>query len=418
MYTADADTAWSTVTAADPSLFDRSELVGLLESIERVRRVCNAVEVQAVRRSRELAESGVGEPPENLLTSSTGSSSRQARAAAAREQACEAMPAIEHALADGTLSAGHVDAAAVVHGRLDTDVASAFAEHAPDLANRAATVSVDAFERECRDLARHLQRQAETGAEVAELERQTAASEVTRWIDRSTGMHKTLISLDPLRDSRMWKVISAEVARERQRRQDDQRPSLSYACLQAAAVVAAVTAEPAESRTRRVPEVSVLIDLNALQGLAHDSGVICETDDGTPLPISTVRRLCCDAHIIPIILGSDGAVLDQGRRARTATAEQRTALAAMHRTCAFPDCTVNVSDCRIHHIRWWWKHHGPSDLDNLIPLCERHHHLVHEGRWGLTMTPDRAATFTRPDGTISTRRSTLDRRPRDTPMLT
>ncbi|NNE13173.1 MAG: HNH endonuclease, partial [Ilumatobacter sp.] len=54
--------------------------------------------------------------------------------------------------------------------------------------------------------------------------------------------------------------------------------------------------------------------------------------------------------------------------------------------------------CRIHHIHWWWKHHGPTNLDNLIPLCEQHHHLVHEGGWNLTMTPDRTATWTRPDG--------------------
>ena len=72
----------------------------------------------------------------------------------------------------------------------------------------------------------------------------------------------------------------------------------------------------------------------------------------------------------------------------------------MHRTCAHPDCTVGFSACRIHHVRWWWEHWGPTDIDNLIPLCERHHHEVHEGGWGLSMTPDRVATWTRPDGTV------------------
>lgn len=417
MHTTDAHTAWSTVTTADPSRLDRTELVELLASIERVRRVCNAIEVQAVRRSRALAETGAGEPPESLLASATGNSSRTARTTATRERACEAMPAIETALTVGKLSAGHVDAAAAVHGRLDSEVAAVFADHAHDLAARAAIVPVDAFERECRDLARHLQRQADTDAEVAELERQRAASSVKRWVDRSTGMHNTLLSLDPLRDSQVWKVINAEVARQRQHQQHDPTP-LPFAALQANAIVAVVTAPPAASPATRLPEISVLIDHGALVGEAAHAGIVCEADDGTPLPVSTVRRLCCDAHIIPIVLGSDGAVLDQGRRVRTATAEQRTALTAMHRTCAFPDCTVNTIDCRIHHIRWWWKHLGRSDLGNLIPLCERHHHLVHEGRWGLTMTADRNATFTRPDGTAFTQHSTLDRRPRDTPMLT
>ena len=72
----------------------------------------------------------------------------------------------------------------------------------------------------------------------------------------------------------------------------------------------------------------------------------------------------------------------------------------MHRTCAHPDCTVAFSACDIHHIRWWGEHHGPTDIDNLLPVCDRHHHLVHEGGWTLTMTSDRIATWTRPDGTI------------------
>jgi hypothetical protein len=418
MGTTDANPAWATVTNADPSLLDRPGLVGLLASIERVRRVCDAVEVEVVRRSRELADHGRGEPPENLLATTTGASSRSARTASTREQACDAMPAMESALADGTMSAGHIDAAAAVRARLDEPLAEQFADHANDLAHRARTVSVDVFERECRDLARHLQRHADADAEVAELERQHAASSVKRWVDRTTGMHNTLISLDPLRDSHIWKIINAEVAAHRQHRRDAGDPPLSFAALQADAVVAAIVAQPDASPRPRVPEVSVLIDYETLTGHAATAGIVCETDNGTPLPAATIRRLCCDAHIIPTILNSTSVVLDQGRRVRTATVEQRTAIAAMHRACGFPHCTVDITACRIHHIRWWWKHDGPTDLDNLIPLCEHHHHLVHEGRWGLTMTRDRIATFTRPDGTIHQTESTLDRRPHDIPMLT
>ena len=45
------------------------------------------------------------------------------------------------------------------------------------------------------------------------------------------------------------------------------------------------------------------------------------------------------------------------------------------------------------------------------PLCEQHHHLVHEGGWTLTMTPDRVATWTRPDGVVAHHGSTIDRTP-------
>ena len=182
MHTSSADQAWAAVTAADPARLDRDGLACLLSSIERVRAACAAVEVVAVRRSKALADRGAGEPAENLLTSATGSSSRQAHLATGREHACEAMPAIESALSNGSLSAAHVDAAAVVHGRLDPEAAAACADHAPDLAQRASTLNVDAFERECRNLARHLQQRADADAEVAELDRQRRASSVTRWV--------------------------------------------------------------------------------------------------------------------------------------------------------------------------------------------------------------------------------------------
>jgi hypothetical protein len=61
-------------------------------------------------------------------------------------------------------------------------------------------------------------------------------------------------------------------------------------------------------------------------------------------------------------------------------------------------------------VRWWWEHHGPTDLANLAPVCETHHHLVHEGGWRLTLDRDRVATWTRPDGTVWHTGPTTDRR--------
>jgi hypothetical protein len=161
---------------------------------------------------------------------------------------------------------------------------------------------------------------------------------------------------------------------------------------------------------RRLTEVSVLVDLATLVDGLHANG-ICETEDGVALPVSTMRRLCCDAKVIPIVLGDDGVPLDLGRTARTVNRSQRRALRAMHRTCANPDCDVPFSHTKIHHVHWWVRDEGPTDIDNLLPLCERCHHLVHEGGWNLTMTPNRVATWTRPDGTIHHQGSCIDRHP-------
>ena len=83
----------------------------------------------------------------------------------------------------------------------------------------------------------------------------------------------------------------------------------------------------------------MLIDWQKLVDDAAGVG-ICETDNGIPLPVATVRRLCCDAEILPAVLGADGEILDAGRSARTANRAQRRALRAMHRGCAHPDQTL------------------------------------------------------------------------------
>ncbi len=152
----------------------------------------------------------------------------------------------------------------------------------------------------------------------------------------------------------------------------------SFDQLKADAFMAIVTATPSVGG-RRPAELLVLIDLETLRNGVHESGV-CETYDGQPLPPATVRRLACDADIIPIVLDGDGRVVDVGRAKRLASADQRRALRAMHQTCAAPDCPVRFGDCDIHHLTEW-NQGGTTNLENLIPLCTKHHHLIHEGQW-------------------------------------
>ena len=121
--------------------------------------------------------------------------------------------------------------------------------------------------------------------------------------------------------------------------------------------------------------------------------------------------------IIPTVLGTEGAVLDQGRGRRVATADQRRALRAMYRTCGYPGCTVRFADCEIHHVIAWIRQRGPTNLDNLLPLCAKHHHDVHEGGWHLTLHPDRTITLHHPTGTKTFEGSTVDVAPTGTADL-
>ncbi|HEX5204112.1 MAG TPA: DUF222 domain-containing protein [Actinoplanes sp.] len=99
-------------------------------------------------------------------------------------------------------------------------------------------------------------------------------------------------------------------------------------------------------------------------------------DAGIQLSAETVRRLACDATVLPAILGGQSQVLDLGRQRRLFTGAVRRALNLRDQGCAFPGCDRPINWCHGHHIISWLDN-GNTDLDNGVLLCG-HHHVRHE----------------------------------------
>ena len=102
-------------------------------------------------------------------------------------------------------------------------------------------------------------------------------------------------------------------------------------------------------------------------------------DAGTHLAPETVRRLCCDGSVIPIVLGSNGEVLDQGREERYFTDAQTKRMWLRDGGCTYPGCDAPPQWADGHHLIHW-ADLGVSDLSNAALLCERHHTVVHQRR--------------------------------------
>jgi hypothetical protein len=95
-------------------------------------------------------------------------------------------------------------------------------------------------------------------------------------------------------------------------------------------------------------------------------------------------RARADREWVASIIAANGRrVIDVGRSSRTAPPRLRKALEIRDRTCRFPGCNVDASRTEAHHVIHW-EHGGLTDLDNMLLLCSRHHHLVHEGRWTIS----------------------------------
>ena len=151
------------------------------------------------------------------------------------------------------------------------------------------------------------------------------------------------------------------------------------------------------------PELIVVVDATA-----PDPNGLPTIDWGLPveLPLDVLRRCFDEAHVSCVIVRNGviihaPGVLDLGRTTRLANRAQRRALRALYPTCAIPSCDTRYELCKLHHVIWW-EHGGRTDLDNLLPLCVRHHHTVHDHGWQLKLTPDRHLTITYPDATTHT----------------
>jgi 5-methylcytosine-specific restriction protein A len=144
---------------------------------------------------------------------------------------------------------------------------------------------------------------------------------------------------------------------------------------------------------RHRPHVNVVIDLDDLEHRHGHASLL----DGAPLDSATTRQLLCDATIHRHVTDGPGVVLDHGRGTRTATNAQWNALIIRDRGCRFPGCDRKPAWCEAHHVVPW-EDGGPTDMDNLVLACSRHHHLVHQPGWQLKRLPDGTVEVTTPTG--------------------
>lgn len=94
---------------------------------------------------------------------------------------------------------------------------------------------------------------------------------------------------------------------------------------------------------------------------------------------AAARRLAVDAELIPAVLGGESLPLDFGRTRRLFSRAQRIALAERDGGCAA--CGRNVAYVDAHHIDWWKRDRGRTDLRNGVLLCSHCHHLMHREGW-------------------------------------
>ncbi len=151
-------------------------------------------------------------------------------------------------------------------------------------------------------------------------------------------------------------------------------------------------------RSGELPEnggdLAQVVVTTSYDGLARQLGTGA-LDIGPHLTPEAVRRLACDASILPAVLGGAGQPLDVGRQRRLITGPLRRALVLRDRGCAFPGCDRPPRWCDGHHIRHW-ADGGDTSLDNAVLLCGHHHRHLHHGDWAVRLGGDGHPEFIPP----------------------
>ena len=115
--------------------------------------------------------------------------------------------------------------------------------------------------------------------------------------------------------------------------------------------------------------------------LVNDTGFATIDGITAPVSVSTARRMAAGGQIISCVLGGDSQVLDWGRTKRLFTATQKLVLVERDGGCAM--CGAPPGHTKVHHIRWWARDTGSTDLSNGVLLCESCHHRIHDNGWDI-----------------------------------
>ncbi len=126
---------------------------------------------------------------------------------------------------------------------------------------------------------------------------------------------------------------------------------------------------------------SVRVQVNADTIARREGHGIIEGANDHPISFETIERHLCDSGVIGIVFDDDGHSLNVGRDQRLYTRKQRVIMTTRDGACRFPDCQRPPSWTEAHHINYWQRDHGSTDIDDGISLCRHHHLLVHNNHW-------------------------------------
>jgi len=397
------------------------ELLALSGDVARLRRDADVLMAQVaaeIRRRCDVADVGVGlatvqgfRSAGELVARTTGGSVAQAgRLMVAGDLLADADSAVPgDDVAASPMTRFRSDLAAMVRqGRIGIDAAALFSgaivglpdvERTRDLLTKVLAKVEGLSLHQIRKLVWQAQAFADPKAWEQREDRQHENRSLTIR-DDADGMVTLQARLTPLAAAPVRAVLDAGVRWAMQQRRDDPDSDTRTAWQMRADILTDLCRHALDC-TQATSGVKTTVVVRMTRA-DLESGLGVGEIDGTPQPVSVgaLRRAAADAEIVPAVLGGQSEVLDWGRTRRLFTPAQRLALVERDGGCAW--CNAPPSWCEAHHIRWWDRDAGPTNLANGVLMCARCHHRLHRDGWDIEVR-DHVVRFIPPPSVDPTR---------------
>ena len=371
----------------------RTEVTATLTDVARVKAWLTAAEADLVRRL-----DGPGTFPEADIADATRCSLSDASKQRERSQTLDAADRFAASLGNGDITAGHVDALTRAGKKRDEPHRSELFDQQDDLVAHAESIDVAAFDRLLKRKVKEIQ--ADDG--IDRLHRQKRAVRLRSWVD-DDGMWNLAGRYDPDTAKDLAQALRQATEATFAQQIPDGAPAdpIERQQFLAAHALTDLMLGARANGTRSSTDALVVVDATQPDGAGGpvvDWGIPVEVPHHVLADLLGVKQP--DVVIVAngIVLHAPGQ-LNLGRTTRLANRAQRRALRGLYSTCAIPGCGVHSDRCKLHHIIWW-RHGGRTDLDNLLPVCARHHTKIHDHGWIVELGPHRQLTLRLPDGTI------------------
>lgn len=353
-----------------------SELGAVMGFLERTRARVDSL-MCAAARAAAATESDRAEVLRDMTRLSTREAKRMARVAGHLSE----MPKAAQSLAAGDITFEHAAALSNAAQKVGADVVEADSA----LLEEASRTSGDRFAGRIRGWSER--KLIEAG--VDPLERQRRGREAKMWVEQETGLGVLLAKFprpqfEHIRqavDSRYLQLLHQDGAKgEDPDKVRTPQHRLADVIFELLTGRDARDCEPLPSgssggRPKASTQLVITAPLGAVDGTDPDGRV--EIIGVGHVPRDILKTLTPDTELAAMIFDRAGRPLWLGRNQRLANVPQRLAVAVRDGGCFV--CGAPMHRCELHHIRQWRRDRGPTDVDNLVAVCRRHHRRLETG---------------------------------------